>query len=36
MSTSKEDIQARLNLRKKYSKLSKVNRCLEYSRVRKN
>ncbi len=34
MSNLKEDIQGKISLRKKFSKLSKLNRCNEYSKVR--
>jgi hypothetical protein len=33
MTTIKEEIQSKLLVRKKYSALSKENRCLEYSKV---
>lgn len=31
MSNNKEDIKAKLEQRKRYCKLSKINRCLEYN-----
>ena len=35
MSGAKDEISTKLNIRKKYCKLSKLNRCLEYARVSK-